>query len=588
MLGRGVRYFEELVEETAAKGDSKVIQGKEAFFMYDSLGFPLDLTELMAEEAGFSVDSDGFAAEMQAQKDRSRLAAQLQKQVGDGAPLVLQAEETAWLAARSLPPTDDAEKYAWDVTAAASVQAIFTADGFLEAGKAASAATGAVGVVLDRSAFYAEAGGQVADQGELKVMDSEGNVAATVAVHDVQVYAGYVLHLGTVTSGEVKDADSVVPAVDYERRKKVVPNHTITHVLNHALRQVLGGDVAQKGSLVNDDKLRFDFSHNKALTPKQLSEVERLVQESIGEALPVFSEVLPLQEAQQISGLQAVFGEVYPDPVRVISVGHDINDIRNDLENEQWATRSIEFCGGQHLSNTADAECFALVEETAVAKGVRRIVAVTRDSARQAAAIGCELADAASALGGMTASDLEDRTAELRKELEEKGPLISAIKRTEVRAGLEASQKKIAAEKKKVLDATIAAGIGHMEAEVKAAVARGDSFVVLDVKLGVDSKAVKKATKILNKEAKTTAILCLSEEDPGSGGKLLCFAVVPETMQKAGLAANEWVNAALGECGGRGGGKSDAAQGQAPSSAKIAAARATAEEVAKGVLVGSP
>ena len=121
-----------------------------------------------------------------------------------------------------------------------------------------------------------------------------------------------------------------------------------------------------------------------------------------------------------------------------------------------------------------------------------------------------------------------------------------------MRAGLEASQKKVAAEKKKLLDATIAAGIGHMEAEVKAAVARGESFVVLDVKLGVDSKAVKKATKILNKEAKTTAILCLSEEEPGSGGKLLCFAVVPEAMQKAGLAANEWVNAALGECGGRG------------------------------------
>ena len=287
--------------------------------------------------------------------------------------------------------------------------------------------------MLDRSAYYAEAGGQVADQGELKVMDSEGNVAATVAVHDVQVYGGYVLHLGTVVSGEVKDADSVVPAVDYERRKKVVPNHTITHVLNHALQQVLGGDVAQKGSLVNDDKLRFDFSHNKALTPKQLSEVERLVQESIGEALPVFSEVcvssdraashggptqpkpahqslhisthphlflpsfasspawaqvLPLEEAQRISGLQAVFGEVYPDPVRVISVGHDINDMRGDFENEQWATRSVEFCGGQHLSNTADAECFALVEETAVAKGVRRIVAVTRDAARQAEALG--------------------------------------------------------------------------------------------------------------------------------------------------------------------------------------------------------
>lgn len=388
MLGRGVRYFTELVEDANEQGKGKVISGGEAFFLYDSLGFPVDLTELMAEEVGFTLDRVGFEDEMAAQKQRSRLAAQRQKQVGDGAPLILQAEETAWLTAQGIGPTDDSSKYEWDITPPASIQAVYTAGGFRSPDDPVTADDGTVGILLDKTTFYGEAGGQVADQGQLDITDANGVVVASVAVHDVQIFGGYVLHCGTVVSGEVAVGATTVPSVDYERRRRVAPNHTMTHILNFALRQVLGNDVSQKGSLVNDDKLRFDFSHKKAMTPAQIHDVEAIVQESVRKGLPVYTQVMPLEDAKRIHGLQAVFGEVYPDPVRVVSVEHDIDDIRLDLENEQWSANSKEFCGGNHLSNTAEAEAFALIEETAVAKGIRRIVGVTRGAARQATIVG--------------------------------------------------------------------------------------------------------------------------------------------------------------------------------------------------------
>ena len=371
MLDRGIKFFKELEGELKAS-DSSQISGQKAFFMYDTLGFPVDLTELMAEESGLTVDSKGFVSEMEAQKTRSREARFKSKAGGDGEAaferLVFIAEQTSWLGDKEIAPTIDDAKYELDTEPDATIKAIFTSNGFVEEQMTVKQGD-TVGIILDKSSFYAEAGGQEADLGVLTV---DGK---NLQVKDVQAYGGYLLHSCIVTSGDVTiDVEKAITCkVDYERRRNVTPNHTMTHVLNSALREVLGDGVEQRGSLCNDEKLRFDFSHNKAMKAKQVARTEQIVRDVISSAIEVKDKVMPLEEAKKIEGVRAVFGEVYPDPVRVVSVGTDT---------------SVEFCGGTHISNTDEAEAFVLVEETAVAKGIRRITGVTKGLAKKAIADG--------------------------------------------------------------------------------------------------------------------------------------------------------------------------------------------------------
>ena len=333
-----------------------------AFFLYDTLGFPIDLTELMAQEAGMTIDMEGFAAEMEGQKKRSREARLASRGVG-GKRLELIAEQTSWLADGGIAVTDDSSKYSWDVEVDAVVKAIFTSDGFVKDGDVVNEGD-AVGLILDKSSFYPEAGGQEADFGTIAF---EGG--GELVVSDVQSYGGYALHSGVISGGSVSPGSGVKCKVDYPRRRDVAPNHSMTHVLNAALREVLGEGCDQRGSQCNDEKLRFDFSHKSAMSPAQLRATEVYVRDAIARGLPVTSVVMPLADAKAIPGVRAMFGEVYPDPVRVVRVGDDC---------------SVEFCGGTHVSSTAEAEAFVLTEETSVAKGIRRITALTRDAATKA------------------------------------------------------------------------------------------------------------------------------------------------------------------------------------------------------------
>jgi alanyl-tRNA synthetase len=367
MLDRGIKYFDEEIKSEAADGSSssKVVSGDKAFFLYDTLGFPIDLTELMAQEAGMTVDMNGFENAMEEQKQRSR-EARLAARGLVGSRLELIAEQTSWLADEGIAVTDDSSKYVWDKEVDATVKAIFTSGGFLKNNEAALEGS-TVGLVLDKSSFYAESGGQEADLGTITF---EGG---HLLVNDVQTYGGYILHTGVITEGSISAGSNVKCQVDYARRRDVAPNHSMTHVLNAALREVLGEGCDQRGSQCNDEKLRFDFSHKSAMTADQLRATEMYVRDTIGKSLPVTMEVMPLADAKAIPGVRAMFGEVYPDPVRVVKVGEDC---------------SVEFCGGTHVSNTADAEAFVLTEETSVAKGIRRITALTRNAAKKAMAEG--------------------------------------------------------------------------------------------------------------------------------------------------------------------------------------------------------
>ncbi len=541
MLDRGIAFFSDL-EEEMKKEEKTQVAGDKAFYLYDTLGFPIDLTEQMAEEAGFTVDAAGFQNQMEEQKQRSRDARNAAKS-GGIKRLELIAEQTAWLADNDIATTDDMPKFDWDVDLTSSVTAIFTEDGFL--GADASAKPGDnVGLILDKSTFYAEAGGQEADVGIIELENGKFNVM------DVQVYGGYLLHTGVIEEGEINVGSSATCKVDYERRRDIAPNHSMTHVLNGALREVLGDGVDQRGSLCNDEKLRFDFSHKKALNTKQLRRVEKMCQESIANAEEVTSEVMPLAEAQALEGVRAVFGEVYPDPVRVVSIGADT---------------SVEFCGGIHVTNTAEAEAFVLVEETAVAKGVRRISAVTKDLAKKAIKEGEEF-EAKLAEAEKLAADTEglDKMAgALRKELDE--GYISAVMKADLRDRIETIQKKAVEEKKKALQQRVDKVLNVVNEQIREASEGGAKSMVLNVDIGADSKASQKVMNAAKSIAPEMAFMGISEEEQGSGGKLMAFAIVPDALVESGLKADEWVRATLEVCGGRGGGRPANAQGQAPS-----------------------
>ena len=545
MLERGIRYFEDMENELKGKGQ-KQVPGSEAFYMYDTLGFPIDLTELMAQEAGMSVDSKGFETEMEQQKQRSRQA-QKAARAGGAPELELIAEQTAWLSDNNVEPTDDGFKYKWDVELPATVMAIYGEDGFLNNGVEAQEGD-FVGLVLDKTSYYAESGGQVADVGTIDIWDENYKKVGSFIVKDSQVYAGFVLHKGYVDEGTLRVGQAVNCKVDYERRRLIAPNHSMTHVLNTALREVLGGDCDQRGSLCNEEKLRFDFSHKKAMSAKELRAVEEFCQEVIQKGEAVTSNIMPLDEAKEIKGVRAVFGETYPDPVRVIAVGGDT---------------SVEFCGGTHIESTSQAEAFVLVEETAVAKGIRRVTAVTKGAARQAIAEGQKFVSLVEDTEKMAAdtSDLDKKAGAIRKDLD--AAFVSASIKAELRGRIEVIQKKAVEAKKKELQQRADRCLNDIKKVVAEAQVAGKKAVILNVDIGADAKASQRVMNTVKELAPEMAFLGVSEEEPGSGGKVLAFALVPDSLISDGLKADEWVRTALVSCGGRGGGKPGNAQGQA-------------------------
>jgi alanyl-tRNA synthetase len=563
MLDRGIKFFTELEAEVKGQGGDQV-SGQKAFFMYDTLGFPIDLTELMAEEAGMTVDSSGFKEEMETQKQRSRQARASAK--SGGAPqLVLIAEQTAALTEKDVLATDDSFKYKWDVDLPATVMSVYGPDGFYEDGSEAKAGE-YVGLVLDKSSFYAEAGGQEADLGELRILDAAGDVVGSFEVRDVQTYGGFLLHTGVVQEGALKVGSHVGCRVDYARRRQVAPNHSMTHVLNAALREVLGDAVDQRGSLCNDEKLRFDFSHKKAMSIDELRKTEEICQRVVSDSLSVKAETMALADAQALEGVRAVFGEVYPDPVRVVSVGEDT---------------SIEFCGGTHISNTAEAEAFVLVEETAVAKGIRRISAVTRDAAKEAIAEGEKYEKIVAEAEGLSADTegLDKQAGAIRKDVD--AAFLSATLKAELRSRIEGIQKKANDAKKAALAQRVDKVINVVKEDLTKAAENGEKMLVLNVDIGADSKASQKVINTVKQIAPEMAFMGLSEEEFGSGGKLLAFALVPDALVEVGLKADDWVRGTLEVCGGRGGGKPGNAQGQAPQCSDVEEVFAAAINFAK-------
>jgi alanyl-tRNA synthetase len=400
-LDQGVKHFKKVVALLGASGNSKEIPAKEAHVLFTSMGFPLDLTELMAAEKGFTVDKKGFDNLMENDRDIAAKAEAARKGTSSK-DLSMEAEQTSYLINKNIPTTDSTLKYTWNISPEVQVVGIFVGknvpgfgNGFTEEFSAVSSSSSGsdagemIGLILDQTSFYYESGGQTYDTGS--IISSNG---MKFEVKNCQSYAGYIVHCGILHSGKVTLGSKVQCQVDYDRRSNIAPNHTMTHVLNFALRKVLLGDNStnaatagqceQRGSLVDADKLRFDFSWSTGLTVQEISQIESIVNAVIDSNIPVHNDVVSLADASKINSLRKVFGEAYPDPVRIISVGQSIDSLLENPNDPKWYDISVEFCGGTHLTNTKNAERFVIIEESGIAKGIRRIVGYTRKAAIQA------------------------------------------------------------------------------------------------------------------------------------------------------------------------------------------------------------
>ena len=390
-IDQGLSILSDLEKKMLESG-STVLDGQDAFTLYDTYGFPLDLTKEILEEKGYSVDEDKFAACMKEQRDRARAARKTTNYMG--------ADATVY---DELPVELTTEFDGYDhLTDPSVITAIAGTSQVTEALTDGERGT----VIVDKTPFYGTMGGQVGDHGKIIGADGEFEVEDTIHLR-----GGKIGHVGRVVKGMLKTGDKVTLTVDEALRRATARNHSATHLCQKALKEVLGAHVEQKGSYVDPYRLRFDFSHFQAMTPEQIREVEDMVNEKIEEALPVVTEVMSLDDAKK-SGATALFDEKYGESVRVVEMGEF----------------SKELCGGTHVGNTSEIKNFKILSESGVAAGVRRIEALTGDNVIKYYREMEQEVTAASAMLKTSRADILEKISALLSELKEAHSQIEALK----------------------------------------------------------------------------------------------------------------------------------------------------------------
>ncbi len=485
------------------QADSKIFSGDNAFTLSDTYGFPLDLTREILAERGMEVDEERFRELMRQQKERARNA---RKDAGADA---WKGENTA---AAGLPATSFVGYT--ELKATAKVIAIIRSGERVDTAEAGEE----VSVVLDTTPFYGEGGGQVGDSGAL---EAEG---VSVDVVDTTKHEGIYLHRSVVSEGTLRVGDTVSAVLDSMRRKAIMRNHTAAHLLQAALRKVLGDHVEQAGQLVNEQHVRFDFTHFSAMTPEELAAVEMLVNDEILKAVPVSMVEMPIEEAKK-SGAMALFGEKYGDIVRVVSVEDGF---------------SKEFCGGTHMDNTSRLGLFKIVSEASVASGVRRIEGVTGAGVLAVlAAQNLSLQETAQAMKVLNPADLPMRAKQVMGELKEKDKTIEEL------------NAKIASVRM--------SGIFENAQEIEGI------KVVFALLSGTDGNALR----ALCDRAKDMAEPIVAVFAGVSGGKASLAAVCSKAAQEKGLKAGALVKEVAMITGGNGGGRPDFAMAGAKDQTKL-------------------
>ncbi|EMJ3207433.1 alanine--tRNA ligase [Salmonella enterica] len=492
-----------LLDEELAKLQGDTLDGETAFRLYDTYGFPVDLTADVCRERDIKVDEAGFETAMEEQRRRAREAS------GFGADY------------NAMIRVDSASEFkGYDhLELNGKVTALFVDGKAVEAINAGQEAV----VVLDQTPFYAESGGQVGDKGELK------GVGFTFAVNDTQKYGQAIGHLGKLSAGALKVGDVVQADVDEARRARIRLNHSATHLMHAALRQVLGAHVAQKGSLVSDKVLRFDFSHNEAMKPSEIREVEDLVNAQIRRNLPIETHIMEL-EAAKAKGAMALFGEKYDERVRVLSMG--------DF--------STELCGGTHARRTGDIGLFRIISESGTAAGVRRIEAVTGEGAMATVhAQSDRLNDIAHLLKG-DSQNLGDK----------------------VRAVLERSRQ-LEKELQQLKDQAAAQESANLSS--KAVDLNGVKLLVSEL-AGVEPKMLRTMVDDLKNQLGSTVIVLATVVE----GKVSLIAGVSKDVTGR-VKAGELIGMVAQQVGGKGGGRPDMAQAGGTDAAALPAALASVQ-----------
>ena len=503
----GMKIFSEMLAEHKAKGET-VFAGSDAFKLYDTFGFPIDLTIEMAKDEGMTLDEAGFQVLMQEQKVRAREA---RKALGD----------LGWAGVdlgKEIPTTEFVGYDGYGCTA--KVLAI-VADG--EIRDAITAGTEAM-VVLDKTAMYAEMGGQVADHGAISA-DGMAFVVKNVQKNK----GGKFLHEGVLEEGMLKVGDTVMVSIDADRRNAIARAHSATHLLQAILREVLGDHVHQSGSLVEPDRLRFDFTHFESVTAEQLHKIEMWVNEDVLQGFAVVTREMPIDEAKKL-GATALFGEKYGETVRVVSMG-------------EGGCVSMEFCGGTHLENTAKIGSFRIVSEGSVASGVRRIEAVVGLEAQDAMQSDREKLRSVAGLLKATPEQLQSRIEAMQEEIKEYKRQIEQFKAKESAGGADDMLK--SAENVNglhVLTATVTEG---------------------------DANSLRQLGDVLrDKDSAVVAVIALV------GEKLSLLAVCGKDAVAKGVKAGDIIKTIAPIVGGKGGGKPDSAMGGGSDKSKVADALA--------------
>ena len=511
-IDTGLKILGEMEEALAAEG-KKTLAGADAFKLYDTYGFPLDLTKEILEEKGFDVDEAGFKAYMEEQRVQARNARKTTNYMG--------ADATVY---DDIDAAITTEFVGYDkLTADSKVTVLTTETAIVEAITAGENAT----VFVEETPFYATMGGQEGDKGIITVGDAEFVVSETIKLR-----GGKVGHVGKLTKGMIKVGDVVTLSVCADGRNATCKNHSATHLLQKALKTVLGNHVEQKGSLVAPDRLRFDFAHFQAMTAEEMAKVEELVNKEIQAALPVATEVMNIEEAKK-TGAMALFGEKYAEDVRVVSMG--------DF--------SKELCGGTHVANTSIIGSFKLVSEAGVAAGVRRIEALTGE--------------------GVFAyyKEIESKLAEIAKLV--KGTPATAVEKVE---HLLAEVKALQSENESLKSKAAKDALG----DVMNQVVEVNGMKVLATKVdGVDMNGLRELGDQLKEKIGEGIVVIASNVD----GKVNLMATATDAAMKAGAHAGNLIKEIAKLVGGGGGGRPNMAQAGGKNPAGIDDAIAKAKEV---------
>ena len=507
----GMKIFADLLAEHKAKGEMQ-FSGKDAFKLYDTYGFPVDLTEEMVQDEGMTLDRIAFDEEMEAQRVRARKAREALGDLGwSGVEFGKEIPSTVF------------DGYDKTEITGAKVVAIVAEDQLVDEIVSGMEAI----VVLDTTPFYAEMGGQVADHGTIT---AEG---MTYNVTDVQKNkGGKFMHYGKLTQGSLKVGDTVTATIDVDRRKAIMRAHTATHLLDKVLRTVLGDHVHQAGSLVEPDRLRFDFTHFSALTAEELAKVSALVNEAVLEGYDVVTEEMPIEEAKK-KGAIALFGEKYGEVVRVVDMGEGY---------------SVEFCGGTHLPNTAKVGVFHISNEFSVASGVRRIEATTGKLSLDVMNKNQEMLFEAAAV-------LKAKPGELREKAK---TMMAEAKK------LHQEIEKFKAE----------ASVGEARQFLMSAKTVGELKVLTASRENVDAATLRQMGDFLkDKEPNVVAVLASTSDE-----KISFLAVCGKNAIAKGIKAGDLVKNVCTICGGKGGGKPDSAMGGGKDKLKIDDALASVDD----------